>query len=346
MPDVNYENTGTFRTDLHSSAHRNGPYDTEGFRKDVSSLGRIALRAEPTWADSGLPSSNKSHENNGAVPDGWRNTSRRGGSYGNTLRTARGRGDLEGPNFNIAVPPNGYAWWYVDGISDTTERAISIIGFIGSVFSPWYRWSGRKNPENHVCINVATYGPGGRFTMTDRGQSALRQSPSKFQVGPSSMRWNGDHLIIDVNEIGSPPLISRVKGQIIVTPSAVTDVELPLTTDGAHIWRPFAPTSRISVDLNSKGWQWEDTGILTPILHPRLEEDFPIGHGDGTDPGSTCFYDATRLNGSKLAAAVQFDEKGRACEIPLPQTRLKRSLSVCPRNRAMRDINHGRSKIC
>ncbi|PWL34545.1 MAG: carotenoid 1,2-hydratase, partial [Marivita sp. XM-24bin2] len=38
------------------------------------------------------------------------------------------------------------------------KRAVSIIGFIGSVFSPWYRWSGRKNPEDHVCINVATYG--------------------------------------------------------------------------------------------------------------------------------------------------------------------------------------------
>jgi carotenoid 1,2-hydratase len=330
MPDVNYENAGTFRTDLHSSAHRNGPYDTEGFRKDVSSLGRIALRAEPTWADSGLPSSNKSHENNGAIPDGRRNTSGRGGSYGNTLRTARGRGDLEGPNFNIAVPPNGYAWWYVDGISDTTERAISIIGFIGSVFSPWYRWSGRKNPENHVCINVATYGPGGRFTMTDRGQSALRQSPSTLQVGPSSMRWNGDHLIIDVNEIGSPPLISRVKGQIIVTPSAVTDVELPLTTDGAHIWRPFAPTSRISVDLNSKGWQWEGHGYFDANFGTRaLEEDFSYWTWGRypTQGGSTCFYDATRLNGSKLAAAVQFDEKGHASEMPLPpKARLKRSL--------------------
>jgi carotenoid 1,2-hydratase len=72
--------------------------------------------------------------------------------------------------FDLAVPPNGYAWWYVDGISDDGTRSLSVIAFIGSVFSPWYAWSGRRAPDNNVCINVATYGPGGRFTMTDRGR--------------------------------------------------------------------------------------------------------------------------------------------------------------------------------
>ena len=89
------------------------------------------------------------------------------------------------------------------------------------------------------------------------------------------MRWDGDQLIIEVNEIGSPPLISRVKGQIIVTPSAITDVELPLNIDGAHIWRPFAPTSHISVDLNGAGWQWEGHGYFDANFGTRaLEEDF------------------------------------------------------------------------
>ena len=59
---------------------------------------------------------------------------------------ARGRGDLERPAFNIDVPPGGYAWWYIDGVSDDGTRAVSIIGFIGSVFSPWYAWSGRGDP--------------------------------------------------------------------------------------------------------------------------------------------------------------------------------------------------------
>jgi len=89
------------------------------------------------------------------------------------------------------------------------------------VFSPWYYWSGRKNPQNHVCINVATYGRGGRFTMTDRGISALRRTATCLEVGPSRMLWENGDLIIYINEISSPPLISRIRGQIRVLPSAI-----------------------------------------------------------------------------------------------------------------------------
>ena len=35
---------------------------------------------------------------------------------------------------------------------------LTIIAFVGSVFSPYYHWSGRAEPENHVAINVALYG--------------------------------------------------------------------------------------------------------------------------------------------------------------------------------------------
>lgn len=207
---------------------------------------------------------------------------------------------------------------------------MSVIGFIGSVFSPWYRWSGRRDPANHCCINVATYGPGGRFTMTDRGRSALRQTASRLEVGPSMMRWEGGELIIDIDEISGPPLISRVKGQIRVTPSAITGVELPLTPDGAHIWRPFAPTSTISVALNSPGWQWQGHGYFDANFGTRaLEDDFSYWTWGRypTNGGSTCFYDATRLDGSELAAGIRFDAAGQAEAISLPpKARMRRSL--------------------
>ncbi|MEC8196115.1 MAG: carotenoid 1,2-hydratase, partial [Pseudomonadota bacterium] len=99
-------------------------------------------------------------------------------------------------------------------MSDDQKRAISIIAFIGSVFSPWYRWSGRKDPENHVCINVATYGPGGRFTMTDRGRTALKLTSNTMTVGPSQMHWKAGSLIIDIDEMGAPPMIAPVRGQV------------------------------------------------------------------------------------------------------------------------------------
>ena len=261
----------------------------------------------------------------------WRRDASGGGrADGHPLRPACGRGDLERPNFGVDIGPNGYAWWYVDGLSDCGTRAISVIGFIGSVFSPWYRWSGRRNPQNHVCINVATYGPGGRFTMTDRGQSALRQTASRLEVGPSMMRWEKDALIIDVNEVSAPPFLTRIRGQITVTPAALTSVELPLTTDGAHVWRPFAPRARISVDIDRPGWQWDGEGYFDANFGTRaLEEDFAYWTWGRfpTGEGATCFYDAERLDGSALAAAFSFGRDGTASAADLPpKARMRRSL--------------------
>ncbi len=166
--------------------------------------------------------------------------------------------------------------------------------------------------------------------MTDRGRDALRQSPDEFTVGPSAMSWQGDQLVIDIDEIGAPPMISRVRGRIILTPSAVTGVEVPLTPDGAHIWRPFAPTASITVDLDAPGWQWEGHGYFDANFGTRaLEQDFTywtwgrFPHQDG----STCFYDATRMDGSELALGVHFDAAGKAQVAKLPpKTRFRRSL--------------------
>ena len=218
----------------------------------------------------------------------------------------------------------------MDGVSDDGAQAVSVIGFIGSVFSPWYAWSGRASPENHCCINVATYGRGGRFTMTDRGQSALRQSSDQFTVGPSSMRWTGSELVIDINEVSSLPLVSRVRGTITVTPSAITTVDLPLTPDGAHVWRPFAPTSRIKIDLEARGWQWEGHGYFDANFGTRaLEQDFKTWTWARfpTADGSLCIYDAERRDGTTLEAAIAISSDGRATvtKVP-PPAKLRRSL--------------------
>ena len=166
--------------------------------------------------------------------------------------------------------------------------------------------------------------------MTDRGESALRQTASRLEIGPSKMRWDGAQLVIDIDEVSGPPLINRIKGQIRVVPTALTSVELPLTPDGAHIWRPFAPTSRIEVDIDRPGWQWSGEGYFDANFGTRaLEEDFSYWTWGRfpTPKGATCFYDATRLDGSELAAAYRFDRAGTTEPIPLPpKVKMRRSL--------------------
>ncbi|MFN4057444.1 MAG: carotenoid 1,2-hydratase [Roseinatronobacter sp.] len=204
-----------------------------------------------------------------------------------------------------------------------------MIAFIGSVFSPWYRWSGRRDPQNHCCINVVTYGPKGRFTMTDRGRAALRQSVDTFQVGPSALHWDGDKLVIEVNEISSLPLVSRVRGRIVLHPSALFGQSHDLTPDGRHRWQPFAPIARIEVDL-SPGHKWQGHGYFDSNFgHAALEADFRYWTW-GRFPlrgGARCFYDAVRADGSELATAVHFHPDGRSEQVdPHPRARLTRSL--------------------
>ncbi|MCX7289177.1 MAG: carotenoid 1,2-hydratase [Rhodobacterales bacterium] len=204
-----------------------------------------------------------------------------------------------------------------------------MIGFIGSVFSPWYRWSGRREPQNHVCLNVATYGPGGRFTMTDRGRPALRQTPDRLQIGPSSMHWTGQDLVVEVNEISALPLVSRVRGTITLTPEALTGVEARLTPDGSHSWRPFAPIARVKVDL-SQGHKWEGHGYWDANFGTAaLEADFRFwtwGRFPLKDR-TVCFYDATRRDGSTLALGVEVLRDGTVQEIaPPPVAPFRRSL--------------------
>ncbi|MCR9068044.1 MAG: carotenoid 1,2-hydratase [Rhodobacteraceae bacterium] len=195
-----------------------------------------------------------------------------------------------------------------------------MIGFIGSVFSPWYRWSGRRDPANHCCLNVVTYGHGGRWTMTDRGRDALRLGADRIEIGPSAMEWRDGALVIEIDEM-STPHAQKVRGAVIVRPSALTSVELPLTGDGAHIWRPFAPKADIEVRIDRKGWSWTGHGYFDANFGTRaLEADFSYWSW-GRFPlrdGAACFYDAVRRDGSTLNTAIGFSEDGKPMAIDAP----------------------------
>ena len=165
--------------------------------------------------------------------------------------------------------------------------------------------------------------------MTDRGRAALRQSRDTFEVGPSKMHWNGRQLVIEIDEIGAPPMVTRVKGRITLTPAAVTDTEVALTPDGQHIWRPFAPTAHIEVDL-TQGNRWQGHGYFDANFGTAaLEADFKTWSWGRypTQAGATCFYDAVRRDGSTLALGLTVARDGTAQVIePPPLTPFSRTL--------------------
>ncbi|SLN57184.1 Acyclic carotenoid 1,2-hydratase [Roseivivax jejudonensis] len=166
--------------------------------------------------------------------------------------------------------------------------------------------------------------------MTDRGRDALRHSAQRFEVGPSALEWDGTSLTVRIDEIAAPPLPGRVRGTVRLVPAAITDVEMPLTPDGAHVWRPFAPVARIAVDLEAEGWTWDGHGYLDGNFGTRaLEADFShwtwgrFPDGDGT----LCFYDADRRDGTHLASAARFAPDGRVETVTPPPLRpMRRTL--------------------
>ena len=328
MPDTDFPDPRPLRADLRSAAGGVGACRAGSLRPDVSGQRGGDLRAQPAGPDGLVPAAGNTDPTAGVVSGGWRRASGGGDSDGDTVRQARSRGDHAGLRFDIPVGPDGYAWWYVDGVSDDGRHAISIIAFIGSVFSPWYRWSGRKDPENHVCLNVATYGPGGRFTMTDRGRAALRRDAHSLSIGPSQMRWTGSELIVDIDEWGAPPLVTKVRGRVTLTPSAVTDIEVALTPDNRHLWRPFAPSGSIEVSLNG-GVRWSGHGYFDANFGSRaLETDFSTwtwGRFPVSD-GAICLYDAKRRDGSNLSLGLHVSTAGLPTRLtPPPVAQLRRT---------------------
>jgi carotenoid 1,2-hydratase len=143
------------------------------------------------------------------------------------------------------------------------------------------------------------------------------------------MEWQNGTLVIDVNEISALPLVSKVRGQIRLTPTALTEVEAKLTDDARHIWRPFAPSAKIEVDL-TQGHSWTGHGYFDANFGTAaLEADFrrwTWGRFPRANGGSTCFYDGIRADGSTLALGLDIAADGAVQVIePPPLTPLKRT---------------------
>ncbi|MEM1306774.1 MAG: hypothetical protein AAGG99_04545 [Pseudomonadota bacterium] len=180
-------------------------------------------------------------------------------AYGGVVWPVGGNEAYAGPRFDVEVGAGGYAWWYCDALSDDGQFGITIIAFIGSVFSPYYAWSGRRDPVDHSAINVALYGRDrkrhwttGRWAMTERRRGAVSIGARDLQIGPSGLSWDGDALTIEINETSAPvPL--PVKGRVRVIPQGITTQIFALDRDGHHRWWPIAPAARGEVEVDKPG---------------------------------------------------------------------------------------------
>jgi carotenoid 1,2-hydratase len=192
---------------------------------------------------------------------------------------------------------------------------------IGSVFSPYYAWSGRKDPKNHVAFNVGLYGAGvKRWTMTERGRRALHQEKHRLSIGPSSLTWDGTRLRIDIEE-WSAPLPRKVAGTIYITPSSITQATHALDKNGQHFWHPIAASARADFDFDSPNLHWKGDAYLDSNWGAEpLEAGFQSWDWCRASlaDGAGIYYDAILKNGDAQRLALRYDSAGQAHEIPCP----------------------------
>ncbi len=195
---------------------------------------------------------------------------------------------------------------------------------MGSVFSPYYKASGRTDPIDHASLNVALYGPKSRWAMTERPRSNVAREEAHLQIGPSGMHWTGDSLEIDIVERDKRilnPWRRPVRGKVRVIPEALNPIGFALTAEDRHVWHCLAPRARIEVEMEEPGLSWTGTGYLD---HNRgedpLEDGFNVWHWSRAhlSKGALVCYEGERKDGSRFASAIHFDAQGIPHKDELP----------------------------
>jgi carotenoid 1,2-hydratase len=227
----------------------------------------------------------------------------------------------QGPRFDVAVQPNGYAWWYIDATSDDGAYGLTIIAFIGSVFSPYYKLSGRGRPENHCAINVSLNGPRAKaWAMTERPAHRMQRSADHFTVGPSGLQWDGETLVIHLDEI-SAPLPYRVRGTVRVTPELIGTTAFMLDPAGRHRWHPVAPRARVEVAMTQPGVSWSGPGYFDSNFGDEaLEAGFDDWHWSRAHlkRDVAVLYEGRRRDGTPFDLALKVDRQGRWHDVVQP----------------------------
>ncbi|NMG41847.1 carotenoid 1,2-hydratase [Chelativorans sp. ZYF759] len=230
--------------------------------------------------------------------------------------------------FDGAVPHGGYAWWYVDALSGDRRHALTIIAFIGSVFSPWYaaaRRRGRGDPENHVSINAILYRPEGKkWAMTERGRGDLHRSARHIAIGPSSLRWCAGKLIIEIDE-WTVPLPGRLRGTVVIDPGPIFGEVHALDSAGRHRWRPVAPLARAEAHFTAPDLAFSSHAYLDMNAGDEaLENGFSswVWSRSALPGGGTAiFYDAVARTTTGASIANSYAPDGTVTPLARPPLR-------------------------
>ena len=326
MPSAGMGPSETLRSDAELRRKGERGRDTGSVQRYVSCDRGSALWPGDARVVCGVPKTGCKDESAGSLSGGRGSAPGGRGAHGGAVGPIGRSPNLEGPNFSTPVPAGGYAWWYVDALSDDGRFGLTVIAFIGSVFSPYYAWSGRTDPLNHCALNIALYGASGRrWAMTERGRSSLRRETGALSIGPSTLTWEDDVLTIRFDEV-TAPIPSRIRGVVRLRPKVMLNQGFVLDSFGRHVWRPIAPRADVEVELELPACSWRGEGYFdTNAGEEPLEDGFSSWEWSRAHlkRDTLIFYDVRRGDGGLSRLAMRIDSRGDSSPIePLPLRRL------------------------
>jgi carotenoid 1,2-hydratase len=149
--------------------------------------------------------------------------------------------------------------------------------------------------------------------MTERGRHSMQRDAQHFTIGPSSLQWHGDHLEIDICEVGMP-LPLAVRGKVRVYPSSLSTFSVALDDAGRHRWGPLAACARVEVEMLRPSMRWSGHAYLDsnegdePISEPFREWDW--SRALMSDGSAAVIYDVQQKQGGDRLLGLRFMPDG------------------------------------
>ncbi len=181
-------------------------------------------------------------------------------------------------------------------MSDDGASTLVIIAMLGNVFSPRYRAAGVVSPLPYSAFHVALGGAASRFALTET--DAVTRSPDSLSIGSSSLRWSGDELVAEFDELTA--FGRRVKGRIRLHIESLLSDDVRLDPEDLHRWTPLAPSLRAEVELSS------------PALRFRGHAYLDANEGDVRLESSLSRWSWSRLSLEDGRTLIAYDTVDRA----------------------------------
>jgi carotenoid 1,2-hydratase len=199
-------------------------------------------------------------------------------------------------------------------VSDDRRYAIVVIAMLGNPFSPRYaraRRRGVANPLSFCAMNVALYGPNGSlWALTERAVGT--RGADGLSIGPSSLGWDGDRLLVDVCE-RTPWRRDPIEGRITFAPDFLNGDAFALDANGKHGWCPVAPSGALDVRLSSPSLSFRAIGYHDsnagdePLEAAFGEWTWSRAHAAGR---AVVTYDVVLIGGARRDRALSIGPRG------------------------------------